>query len=86
VAILYSNHSVTRLGPRGATQREVEEVLAKGLPEPARTGRHAKALVYPFGRHFGRRTHEQRKVKVIYAEEGADMRVITVYVYYGSWQ
>ena len=45
----------------------------------------AKSIVFPFGRVWGTRRYEQKKVRVIYVVEGEDEFVVTVYVYYGSW-
>ncbi len=43
-------------------------------------------MIFPFGKRWGVKTFEQKKVKVIFVIEGDDTLVITVYVYYGSWQ
>ncbi len=43
-------------------------------------------MVFPFGRQWGSKTYEQKKVRVIYTAVGDDILVVTVYVYYGSWQ
>ena len=71
---------------RGTTGQEIADVVARGLPDSATGNRRAKSLVYPFGHRWGTKSYEQKKVKVIYVEEGDDIFVITVYVYYGSWQ
>jgi hypothetical protein len=86
VEIRLSDHVVTRLLSRGTSILEVEEVLAKGLPDTARGGRQAKYLIYPYGHRWGARTYEQKRVRVVYALQGDVAYVVTVYVYYGSWQ
>ena len=86
MAIRFPDHVRTRVARRGTTEDEIAEVLAKGLPDIARPGRRAKSLIYPFGRAWGGRTYEQKKVRVIYVLEEDDTVVVTVYVYYGSWQ
>lgn len=85
LVIRFSSHARTRMGPRGTSEEEIAEVLAKGLPDVAGAGRQAKSLIYPFGRTWSRRTYEQKKVRVIYIHDGEDTVVVTVYVYYGSW-
>ena len=42
--------------------------------------------IFPFsGERFGR-SYDQKKVEVFYAEEGNDIIIITVYVFYGKWE
>lgn len=84
LVIRFSSHARTRMGPRGTSEEEIAEVLAKGLPDVAGAGRQAKSLIYPFGRTWSRRTYEQKKVRVIYIHDGEDTVVVTVYVY--QWE
>lgn len=42
-------------------------------------------MIVPFGKRWGGRTYERKKVRVIYKTEPPDTVVITVNVYYGSW-
>lgn len=86
MAVVFSEHVQTRIARRGTSELEVTEVLSKGLPDTARGGRLAKSLILPFGRRWGSKTYEQKKVRVVYIVEGDDTLVVTVYVYYGSWQ
>lgn len=70
---------------RGTNQTEIAAVLRTGLPDSASPPKLAKAAVFPFGQFRGSRRYEQKKVRVIYVVEGEDELVVTVYVYYGSW-
>ncbi|MGE3073239.1 MAG: hypothetical protein AB7N24_04035 [Dehalococcoidia bacterium] len=86
LAIRLSQLVNTRITRRGTSEQEIADVIARGLPDSATRNREAKSLVYPFGRRWGTKSYEQKKVRVIYVEEGDDILVINLYVYYGSWQ
>lgn len=85
MAILYTAHARARMRTRGTSDPEVEASLRMGLEDVANRPKLAKTIILPFGRFWGGRRFEQKKLRVIYAEEGDDLIVITVYVYYGSW-
>jgi hypothetical protein len=85
MAVRFSRHVLTRLAARGTSEQEMRETLEKGLPDRAHGNREAKTMIVPFGRRWGARTYEQKKIRVIYKNEPPDTVVITVYVYYGSW-
>jgi len=86
LAARFSEHAEGRLLSRGTSREEIVKVLTNGLPDLATSGRSAKSMIFPFGKRWGVKTFEQKKVKVIFVIEGDDTLVITVYVYYGSWQ
>jgi hypothetical protein len=84
--ISYIPHAQQRIRQRGTTLEEVEEVLTKGTEESGKRGRKCKAMVFPFASVWQGKYYPQKKVRVIYVEEGADLIVVTVYVYYGRWE
>jgi hypothetical protein len=85
VGVVIIDHARRRMPERGVSEDEVREVLARGQPAEARGGRQALELVFPYNTYWQGRFHEQKRVRVIYAEEGPDQVVITVYAYYGRW-
>lgn len=42
-------------------------------------------ILIEFIQEWGR-SYDQKKVEVFYAEEGNDIIIITVYVFYGKWE
>jgi hypothetical protein len=44
-----------------------------------------KAKIFHFGGERLGRYYDQKRVEVFYAEEGSDIIMITVYVFYGEW-
>ena len=44
-----------------------------------------KAKIFHFEGERLDRYYDQKRVEVFYAEEGSDIIVITVYVFYGKW-
>lgn len=86
MAVRYSAHVLTRLEARGTNELEIEQALRFGFPDVARPPKLSRAIVFPFGRIWGGRRYEQKKVRVIYVRDDQDELVVTVYVYYGSWE
>ena len=80
------DHARRRMPERGVSEGEVQEVLARGQPAEARGGRQALELVFAYNNYWQGRFYQQKKVKIIYVEEGADQVVITIYAYYGRWE
>lgn len=78
-------HALERMPERGTTVAEVEDVLRTGEIDVARIGYFARSKVFPFARVWGHREYAEKKVRVVYAEEGDTTVVVTVYVYYGRW-
>jgi len=70
---------------RGVSEDDIRDVLARGRPAEAYGGRQALELVFPYNSHWQGRFYEQKRVKIVYVEEGDDQVVITVYSYYGRW-
>jgi len=85
MAVIIIDHARRRMPERGVSDGEVREVLARGRPAEARGGRQALELVFAYNNYWQGRFYEQKKVRIIYVEEGADQVVITIYAYYGRW-
>jgi hypothetical protein len=85
VGVVIIDHARRRMPERGVSEDEVREVLARGQPAEARGGRQALELIFPYNTYWQGRFYEQKRVRVVYAEEGPDQVVITVYAYYGRW-
>ncbi len=79
-------HAKIRMADRGATESEVRETVRTGIPVKAKKGRKAKEKLFHFGKIWQGHSFLQKKLKVIYVEEGKALVVITVYVYYGKWE
>ncbi|MBI2841881.1 MAG: DUF4258 domain-containing protein [Armatimonadetes bacterium] len=79
-------HTLERAEERGTSEREIREVVQAGSDIPAKRGRRARAKVYEFNNNWAGRYYEQRRVEVIYVEEGSRITTVTVYVFYGKWE
>ena len=86
MGIKFTEHAKERIEQRGATEAEVLEVLAKGVEVQAGRHRKAKESVFDYGREWLGKSYPQKKVEVVFVEEGEDVVVITVKVYYGDWR
>ena len=71
---------------RGATEEEIMAVLSKGMAFTATAGRKAREMVFPFNALWQGKFYPQKKLRVIYIEQGDDLIVITVYTYFGKWE
>ena len=85
MATVYTAHALERIDWRGTSLEEVDEVLENGSADAARPGYEARYKVFPYGKEWGRKFYPQKRVRVVFAEEGQDTVVVTVYVYFGSW-
>jgi hypothetical protein len=79
-------HTLERAEERGATHKEIEEVIKTGVAIPAKHGRRGKAKVYDFGQRRQGRYYEQKRVEVFYVVEEDRIITVTVYVFYGTWK
>ena len=86
MAILISSHALAQSFFRGASERDITEVLDAGLPIRAKYGRKGKAKIFHFGGERLGRFYEDRRVEVFYMQDGGDIIVVTVYVFYGKWE
>ncbi len=80
------DHAKERMLTRGATLKEVKEVIKSGNELPAKHGRRAKEKIFKYGKQWLGKIYPQKKVVVIYVEEDNKVVVITVKVFYGNWR
>ena len=86
VPIRIDPHAAGRAEERGAGSEEIRATIETGTPIPTGRGRKGRAKVFPFGKKWLGRPYDQKRVEVVYATEGDDIIVVTVYVFYGKWE
>jgi hypothetical protein len=79
-------HTLARAEERGASLSEIKEVLKSGKEETAKEKRRRKSKVFLFQKERNGRFYEQKKIDVIFVEEGNKLVTITVYVFYGKFE
>jgi hypothetical protein len=79
-------HTLQRAEERGTNLEEISIVLEQGEEIPARGNRKAKAKVFTFKKERLGKYYEEKRVEVIYVEEGDTVITVTVYVFYGEWK
>ncbi len=84
--IKYTEHAIERMRSRGASKSEVEKTILYGSEIPAKVGRKAKEMVFNYGKSWLGMVYPEKKVVAIYVEEGNEIVVITVKVFYGKWR
>lgn len=84
--VFITHHTVQRARERGTDGDQIRDVLATGAPVAAHAGRLAKAKVYDL-QHLRRGIeYSHKRVEVCYVEEGDATIVVTVHVFYGTWE
>jgi len=86
MSITIIDHARERMLERGASEDEVRIALEEGIPVDAKGGRKAKEKIFAYDGFWQGQRYPQKKVRVIYVEEGDEFVVLTVYVYYGQWE
>jgi len=71
---------------RGADEEEVIETLKTGREISAKRGRGARSKIFMYNKEWLGNWYPEKKVEVIYVEEKDELVVITVKVYFGSWE
>jgi hypothetical protein len=84
--VLITHHAVQRARERGTDSDQIQDVLASGALVSAHSGRLAKAKVYEFNKLRKGISYSHKRVEVCYVEEGDATIVVTVYVFYGTWE
>lgn len=79
-------HTLQRAEERGTNIAEIRIVLEQGTEIPAKGNRKAKAKVFTFKKERLGTYYEEKRIEVIYVEEGDIMITVTVYVFYGEWK
>ena len=83
--IIIDPHTLQRASERGASENEIKDVLQTGTPSFAKGGRKSKSKVYDFNKEWSGKHYEQKKIEVIFTEQGESIITVTVYVFYGKW-
>ena len=84
--VIIIDHARDRMAERGAKEDEVIAVLKQGEALKGALGRKVKEMTFPFNTRWQGRFYKQKKVRVVYIEEGDNHIVITVYTYFGEWE
>lgn len=79
-------HTLEKAEERGASEKEIKDVVGTGFPIPAKYGRIGKAKVYDFKQNRLNKYYEQKRIEVFYTIEGNVVITVTVYVFYGKWK
>ena len=81
-----SDHALDSMQERGAVEEEVKLVLEQGQEASARHPRLAREAVFRDGYNWRGRFYPHKLIRVIYAYDGENIVVVTVYVFYGVWE
>ena len=84
--IRIDSHTLERAAERGASSKEIIEVIMSGQPIPAKYGRLGKSKIFDFKQTRLDGYYEQKKIEVFFAVEGDVIVTVTVYVFYGKWE
>jgi len=79
-------HTLERAKERGASIKEIRNVILTGFSVPAKQGRMGKAKIYPFNKKRLGKYYEQTRVEIFYTIEDNTIITVTVYVFYGQWE
>lgn len=79
-------HTRDRVLERGASEDEIRQVIESGQNIGAKHGRQGKFKIFDFKQNRHGRYYEQKRIEVIYVDEGDAIITVTVYVFYGNWQ
>ncbi len=85
MAITFGKGVLEKAEERGVTEEEARQAASAGAPTAAHSGRNARVKVFPFRSEWKGRSYEEKKVKVVFVEEGDDMILITVVARYGRF-
>jgi hypothetical protein len=71
---------------RGATLEEIEEVLLSGTPVFAKYQRLGTRKMFNVDQEWRGKRYLQKMVEVYHVVEGDAFVVVTVYVFFGTWE
>ena len=80
--IEFSEHALSKMAQRGATESEVISAIQEGDMEPARKGRTMFRRNFPFDGEWSGRYYRTKQVAPVVTNDGATLVVVTVYVFY----
>lgn len=78
-------HTLRRAATRGVSLQEIMAVLRSGCQREAREGRLSRWLVFEGPFHWNGRSYPEKRVEVIFLQEGEAIITVTVYAMYGVW-
>ena len=67
---------------RGATEEEIIQAIRSENWSPTELGRLECRKDFPFGKEWNEKIYATKQVRPIFAEEEAEIVVVTVYTYY----
>ena len=82
--IRFTNHALTSLEKRGATEEEVKAAITERIWTPAKLGRFEARKTFPHNNLWNGKHYKQKDVVPIFIEEQNRIVVITVYVFYSQ--
>ena len=81
-SIVLSAHAKEKMLDRGASEKEVETAIHKGIPEPARKGRLMFRKNFSFNDYWRGKHFAVKQVAPVVCEEEDQWVVVTVFVFY----
>jgi len=84
--IIVEPHTLKRASERGATEKEIFDVINEGIVIPAKKDRFAKAKIFDYNKFWNDKYYEKKRIEVIYTIEHEEIVTVTVYVFYGKWE
>jgi len=84
--IHFSQHALTQIRLRGATQEEVTDTVQTSSWELAKHGKYQARKTFAFGypSPINQKVYPFKTVHVIFADEPKEIVIVTVMVYYGK--
>jgi len=80
--IRFSRHAVENMRRRGTTAVEVSQTITEASWVPARAGRFECVKDFLYNDYWNGKLYRTKQVVPIFKEEGNNIVVITVYVFY----
>ena len=80
--IRLSEHAISQLIFRGAGEKEIIEAIRTSEWSPAELNRLECRKDFAFNKLWNNKSYKTKQVRPIFAEEGDEIIIITVYVYY----
>lgn len=78
-------HTLQRAIERGASEKEIIDVLESGINILGKLGRLGKSKIFDFNNKRIGKYYEEKKIEVYYIIEQQNIITVTVYVFYGKF-
>lgn len=78
-------HTIEKANERGASEKEIIDVLTSGEQLSGKYNRLGKSKVFHFNKQRNGKHYQEKKIEVYYVIENKTMITVTVYVFYGKW-